>query len=83
MRREGEHGERSRPCLLQLALERNGNPSKMPFTCLHIVNENEILGDESMAGCTAGFRGTFRNSELHIWPYKFIWQSEKLRHGHS
>lgn len=57
MRCEGEHGVRSRPCLLQLVLEGNGNPSKIPFT----GNGNELLGNESMAGCTAGFRGTFRN----------------------
>lgn len=83
MRCEGEHGVRSRPCLLQLALEGNGNPSKTPFTCLPIVKANEVLGDESMAGCTAGFRGTFRNGELNSWPYKFMWQIEKLRHSHS
>lgn len=58
MRCEGEHGVRSRPCLLQLALEGNGNPSKIPFPCL--PNGNELRGDESVAGCTAGFRGTFR-----------------------
>ena len=60
MRCEGEHGVRSRPCLLQLALEGNGNPSKIPFTCL--PNGNELRRDESVAGCTAGFRGTFRKT---------------------
>lgn len=69
MRCEGERGACSRPCLLQLVLERNGNPSKIPFTCLQVVNENELLGIRAWLSAQPALEGPLERAEhlaLHV-----------------